>query len=95
MVLVNPRIWPETTETAPNSPMARALQIITPYNSPHLTRGSVMRKKGLPAGGAERDGRQLLVSANRLHHRNQFARDKGEGHKYGRQHDSGDGKDNS
>ena len=30
MVLVSPRIWPETTETAPNSPIARALQVTTP-----------------------------------------------------------------
>src|SRR5262249_40346 len=29
-VFVRPRMWPETTETAPNSPMARALQRITP-----------------------------------------------------------------
>src|ERR1700704_812268 len=29
-VLVSPRIWPETTETAPNSPIALALQRITP-----------------------------------------------------------------
>src|SRR3546814_8460614 len=29
MVLVRPRIWPDTTDTAPNSPMARALQRIT------------------------------------------------------------------
>ncbi len=44
MVLVRPRIWPETTETAPNSPIARALQMITPYSSPHLIFGSVTRK---------------------------------------------------
>src|SRR5206468_5906 len=30
MVLVRPRMWPDTTETAPNSPIARALQRITP-----------------------------------------------------------------
>jgi len=29
-VLVLPLIWPETTDTAPNSPMARALQSTTP-----------------------------------------------------------------
>jgi len=29
-VLVFPRTWPETTDTAPNSPMARALQRMTP-----------------------------------------------------------------
>src|SRR5690606_25609364 len=42
MVLVKPRIWPDTTDTAPNSPMARALHRITPYSSPHLMLGSVM-----------------------------------------------------
>ena len=30
MVLVSPRMWPETTDTAPNSPIARALHRITP-----------------------------------------------------------------
>src|SRR5262245_51247623 len=29
-VLVSPRMWPDTTETAPNSPIARALQRMTP-----------------------------------------------------------------
>ena len=29
-VFVWPRMWPETTETAPNSPIARALQRMTP-----------------------------------------------------------------
>src|ERR1700709_1046069 len=45
MVLVSPRMCPETTETAPNSPMARALQSSTPYNTPHLILGNVTRKK--------------------------------------------------
>ena len=44
MVLVWPRMWPETTDTAPNSPIARALQRITPYSSPHLMFGSVTRQ---------------------------------------------------
>ena len=30
MVFVSPRMWPLTTETAPNSPMARALHRMTP-----------------------------------------------------------------
>ena len=29
-VLVCPRMWPDTTDTAPNSPIARALHKITP-----------------------------------------------------------------
>src|SRR6202048_2951308 len=45
MVLVSPRMWPDTTDTAPNSPMARALQSSTPYNRPHLMLGRVTRKK--------------------------------------------------
>src|SRR3954449_6711913 len=45
MVLVSPRIWPDTTDTAPNSPMARALHSSTPYNRPHLILGRVTRKK--------------------------------------------------
>ncbi|MPN41779.1 hypothetical protein SDC9_189334 [bioreactor metagenome] len=34
-------MWPETTLTAPNSPIARALVRITPYIRPHLMLGSV------------------------------------------------------
>ena len=37
-------MWPETTDTAPNSPMARALQRMTPYTRPQRTFGSVTRK---------------------------------------------------
>ena len=44
MVLVWPRMWPETTLTAPNSPIARALHRITPYSSAHFTLGSVTRQ---------------------------------------------------
>src|SRR3569833_1021678 len=44
MVFVSPRMCPETTDTAPNSPIARALQRITPYTSPQRTFGSVTRK---------------------------------------------------
>src|SRR3989475_3473944 len=45
MVLVWPRMWPETTDTAPNSPMARALHKITPYSRPHLMLGKVTFQK--------------------------------------------------
>src|SRR5450830_1028946 len=45
IVLVSPRIWPDTTDTAPNSPMARALHRITPYNRPHLMFGKVTCQK--------------------------------------------------
>src|SRR5690606_21878004 len=41
MVAVWPRILPETTATAPNSPMARALHKSTPYSSAHLIFGRV------------------------------------------------------
>lgn len=40
-VLVNPRICPDTTETAPNSPNARAVQSTTPCNNAHLIFGKV------------------------------------------------------
>src|SRR5207342_2673633 len=43
-VLVSPRICPETTDTAPNSPIARALHSSTPYNRPHLMLGRVTRR---------------------------------------------------
>src|SRR4249919_93001 len=48
-VLVSPRIWPDTTDTAPNSPIARALHSRTPYNSPHLMLGRVMRRNSVQA----------------------------------------------
>ena len=44
MVLVRPRTWPDTTDTAPNSPMARALHRMAPYSRPHLMFGSVTRQ---------------------------------------------------
>src|SRR5574343_1288298 len=34
-------MWPDTTDTAPNSPIARALLRITPYSSAQRTLGSV------------------------------------------------------
>ena len=40
-----PRMWPDTTDTAPNSPIARALHRITPYSRPHLMLGKVTRRK--------------------------------------------------
>ena len=45
MVLVSPAMRPETTYTAPNSPIARALHRMTPYSSPHLMFGNVTRQK--------------------------------------------------
>ena len=45
MVLVCPRMWPLTTETAPNSPIARALHRITPYSRPQRMLGSVTCQK--------------------------------------------------
>src|SRR3569623_938191 len=45
MVVGRPRMWPDTTDTAPNSPMARALHRITPYSSPHFTLGRVTCQK--------------------------------------------------
>src|SRR5258708_35864205 len=44
IVSVFPTMRPETTYTAPNSPMARALQRMTPYNRPHLMLGTVTRQ---------------------------------------------------
>ena len=41
MVLVSPRMCPETTLTAPNSPIARALHSSTPERRPQATLGSV------------------------------------------------------
>src|SRR5262245_25479208 len=43
-VSVRPASFPETTLTAPNSPMARALHRSTPYSKPHLMFGTVTRQ---------------------------------------------------
>src|SRR5258706_6043245 len=45
MVSVRPVMWPETTETAPNSPIARALHRMMPYSRPHLAEGRVTCQK--------------------------------------------------
>ena len=38
-------MWPDTTDTAPNSPIARALHNSTPNANPHRTRGRVTYHK--------------------------------------------------
>ena len=88
MVLVSPRICPDTTETAPNSPMARAVQRMTPDIRLHLMLGRVTRKESLPAARAQNESGFLFIASLRLHVRNQFARDKGNSHENGRQNDS-------
>src|SRR4051812_11857656 len=45
IVLVRPMMCPDTTATAPNSPIARPLHRRTPYSNPHLMLGSVTRRK--------------------------------------------------
>ncbi len=77
MVLVSPRMWPETTDTAPNSPMARALrEDDAVHEAPaHLGQGDA--EEGHPAARAEGDGGFLLVVAELLHERNELARDVG------------------
>ena len=42
IVLVMPRRCPDKTDTAPNSPMARAEQSTTPYRKAHLIWGNVI-----------------------------------------------------
>ena len=44
MVWVFPRMAPETTNTAPNSPNTRAVVKVTPYASPRRMLGRVMRR---------------------------------------------------
>ena len=45
MVSVTPGMWPDTTETAPNSPMARAVHSSTPASRAQAISGKVTRKK--------------------------------------------------
>src|SRR5690554_6746250 len=42
-------MWPDTTDTAPNSPIARAPHSSTPYSRPHLMLGRVTRKNMVQA----------------------------------------------
>lgn len=44
-VFVLPRKCPEITDTAPNSPIARAVHKTTPYSKVHLIWGKVIRRK--------------------------------------------------
>jgi hypothetical protein len=79
---------PETTDTAPNSPIARALQRITPYNNPHLMFGSVVYRKTCQPGRTENDGSLLFLAPLRFHQRNQFPGDKRKGDEDRRQDDA-------
>src|ERR1700716_2793801 len=45
MVLVSPRMCPDTTDTPPNSAIGPALHSSTPYNTPQWILGRVTRKK--------------------------------------------------
>ena len=49
-VLVCPRMWPDTTLTAPDSPIARALHRITPYSSAHRMFGRKTSATHTPSG---------------------------------------------
>ena len=88
MVLVSPRMCPETTETAPNSPMARALQSKTPYRRPQRILGRVTRQNVCQPRGAERERGFFIVLALRLHHRNEFAGNEGKRDEDGGEHDA-------
>src|SRR4026207_2249626 len=83
-------MWPETTDTAPNSPTARAVSRTTPCTSPQEIEGSVTGRnicqplaprqvaaasRQPPAAGAQRDGGLLGARALLLHHGNQLTRD--------------------
>ena len=87
-MLVSPRMWPDTTDTAPNSPITRALHRITPLMTPHLMFGSVTRKNVCspwrPARAPPPPPR-----ARGLDHRNDLARDERHRHEDRRQDDAG------
>ena len=53
----------------------------------HVGQGDAPER--LPARGAEREGRLLVLGALFLHQRDQLARDERQGHEDGRQHDAG------
>ena len=57
--------------------------------------GRVMRKKTLPAAGAEHQRGLLFVRALRLHQRNQLARHEGEGDEGGGEDDTGHGENDA
>ena len=70
MVLVKPRIWPDTTDTAPNSPIARACTTAPRKAAPFDVRQGHLQE-GLEPRGAERQGHFLIAGAL-LHQRNEL-----------------------
>ncbi|RFC32623.1 MAG: hypothetical protein DID91_2727703398 [Candidatus Nitrotoga sp. MKT] len=70
MMLDIPRMCSDTTDTAPNSPIARALHKITPYQQTPFDVGQDDAPKGLPAESAERYRRFFFLFALCLHQRN-------------------------
>ena len=86
-VLVWPRMLPETTDTAPNSPIdAGVAQHRAVEQRPADVRQR-HREEGLPGRGAERDRGLLVLAALRLHQRDQLARHEGRGDEQRGQHD--------
>ena len=73
MVSVRPAMWPETTYTAPNSPIARALHRMTPYSRPHLMLGSVTRQNICQPLAPRLTAAISSSGADRLHDRDQLA----------------------
>ena len=86
-------MWPETTDTAPNSPIARALQSRTPESSAQRMLGSVTVRKAVQPLAPSRQRGFLLGVPELLHDRDQLARDEREGDEHRRQHHAGHGED--
>src|SRR5256885_8284058 len=66
MVLVWPRMWPETTDTAPNSPMARSEEHTSELQSPCnlVCRLLLEKKKPLHSSGRPSHSSSLLLSTS-------------------------------
>ena len=87
MVSVRPPTWPETTDTAPNSPIARGVAEDDAVEQAPLDVGQRDAQEDLPTAGPQRAGRLFLLRALGLHQRNQLAGEEGKGDEKRRQQD--------
>ena len=76
-MFVCPRMWPETTETAPNSPAARAVAEEDAVEEPPERVRQRHAAQDLEEARAEDVRGLLLLRAERLHRRDQLAGDEG------------------
>ena len=81
-------MWPETTDTAPNSPTARAVSRTTPCTSPQEICGSVTRRNICQPLAPSATAASSALGALLLHHGDQLARHERDTDEHRREHDA-------